>query len=169
MSCVRAGFACSSHLLGTPASAAEYDLLAGGIRADAALLLSRRPSVASVSNFAVRIGLRMLGLRATCNLPALGRALQAAEASSARRWDGELERTPPVVICPTHRSFLDFVLLVLLVDQCPLLPASARRVAIVADAEFGRLPLLGKVLERLGALFLRRSPVCSYGILVMAY
>jgi 1-acyl-sn-glycerol-3-phosphate acyltransferase len=49
------------------------------------------------------------------------------------------------------------------VDSCPLLPDAARRPLIVADAEFGRLPLLGHILVKLGAVFVRRTSPFARG------
>eukprot|EP00928_Gymnodinium_smaydae_P045167 TRINITY_DN30143_c0_g2_i1.p1 TRINITY_DN30143_c0_g2~~TRINITY_DN30143_c0_g2_i1.p1 ORF type:complete len:1310 (+),score=180.00 TRINITY_DN30143_c0_g2_i1:131-3931(+) len=62
-----------------------------------------------------------------------------------------------LVLCPTHRSVLDFVVLGALSFQLrPQLPMlSVPHVA--ADAEFRSLPFLGRVLARLGAFFVRRG------------
>ncbi|CAJ1452663.1 unnamed protein product [Effrenium voratum] len=62
----------------------------------------------------------------------------------------------PLVLCPQHRSILDFVLIGLVCFQFqPLLPIQLPQVA--ADAEFSNLPLLGWALGGLGAFFVRRG------------
>jgi len=63
----------------------------------------------------------------------------------------------PLVLCPTHRSLLDFVILGLICFQLePLLPALTVP-HVAADAEFSGLPLLHRVLVYLGAFFVRRG------------
>lgn len=63
----------------------------------------------------------------------------------------------PLVLCPTHRSCLDFVILGLLAVRLrPLLPAM-QMPHVAADAEFAGLWLMGSLLERLGAFFIRRG------------
>mmetsp|Transcript_61887 Transcript_61887/g.147649 ORF Transcript_61887/g.147649 Transcript_61887/m.147649 type:complete len:1425 (+) Transcript_61887:1-4275(+) len=63
----------------------------------------------------------------------------------------------PLVLCPTHRSLLDFVILGLVCFQLePLLPM-LNVPHVAADAEFSGLPLLHRVLVYLGAFFVRRG------------
>lgn len=63
----------------------------------------------------------------------------------------------PLVLCPTHRSLLDFVIIgaacFQLRPQVPVLQLPQ----VAADAEFAGLPLLGRVLTALGAFFVRRG------------
>jgi len=160
-SCLRAGLACAAHTSSKPrlAEPAALDLLAGGVWADVTLLLSRAPTPTSLTNLVVRLGLRLLGLRVTVNLPALGRALALATAQPHDPSTDTDRPERPLVLLPTHRSFLDFILLALLFDSCPLLPPYvAARLSIVASEEFRRLPVLGRLFPRLGAVFVRRTP-----------
>jgi 1-acyl-sn-glycerol-3-phosphate acyltransferase len=62
----------------------------------------------------------------------------------------------PVVIVPSHRSYLDFVLCSYLFFARPDLGIPIPYVA--AAAEFGRIPLLGRVLNALHAFYLARGP-----------
>jgi len=63
----------------------------------------------------------------------------------------------PLVLCPTHRSLLDFVIIGSACFQLhPLLP-TLQLPHVAADAEFSRLPILGHALEALGAFFVRRG------------
>jgi len=62
----------------------------------------------------------------------------------------------PLVLCPTHRSLLDFVIIGSACFQLrPLVPAM-QMPSVAADAEFAGLPLLGRILAALGA-FVRRG------------
>jgi 1-acyl-sn-glycerol-3-phosphate acyltransferase len=61
----------------------------------------------------------------------------------------------PLVIVPTHRSYLDFVLVSYLAFARPDLGIDVPYVA--AAAEFGRIPLLGPLLRRLHAFYVRRG------------
>ena len=63
----------------------------------------------------------------------------------------------PLVLCPTHRSLLDFVIIGSACFQLrPLVPAM-QMPSVAADAEFAGLPLLGRILAALGAFFVRRG------------
>ncbi|CAE8612115.1 unnamed protein product [Polarella glacialis] len=63
----------------------------------------------------------------------------------------------PLVLCPNHRSLLDFVLIGVTCFQLqPLLPA-LQIPKVAADAEFASLPFLGRALAALGAFFVRRG------------
>jgi len=65
--------------------------------------------------------------------------------------------TEPLVLCPTHRSLLDFVIIGLTCYQTrPLVPV-LQMPSVAADAEFSGLPLLGRALSALGAFFVRRG------------
>lgn len=59
------------------------------------------------------------------------------------------------VLVPSHRSYLDFVLCSYLGFARPDLGFGVPRVA--ASAEFARIPLLGPVLDDLGAFYVRRG------------
>jgi hypothetical protein len=109
--CFRAGLSCFSATIGKQgvSSAARYDVLAGGVLGDVYAVLSRPPGVTSTCNFVVRCALRLLRLRPTYDMPALGVALRTADWAYA-------PSRKSVLLAPTHRSFLDFILMVLLVD-----------------------------------------------------
>ncbi|CAK0819058.1 unnamed protein product [Prorocentrum cordatum] len=67
------------------------------------------------------------------------------------------ELSQPLVLCPTHRSVLDFVIIgTACFRLCPLLPR-LQVPHVAADAEFAGLPLLGGVLASLGAFYVRRG------------
>jgi 1-acyl-sn-glycerol-3-phosphate acyltransferase len=61
----------------------------------------------------------------------------------------------PLVIVPTHRSYLDFVLVSYLAFARPDLGIGVPYVA--ASAEFERIPLLGPLLRRLHAFYVQRG------------
>lgn len=61
----------------------------------------------------------------------------------------------PLVLVPNHRSYLDFVLCSYL---CFARPDLGVRIPYIAAAiEFGRIPLLGRILSALHAFYLRRG------------
>jgi alkyldihydroxyacetonephosphate synthase len=63
----------------------------------------------------------------------------------------------PLVLCPTHRSLLDFVIIGAACFQLhPILP-KMQLPHVAADAEFAGLPFLGRLLQALGAFFVRRG------------
>lgn len=63
----------------------------------------------------------------------------------------------PLVLCPTHRSVLDFVIIGLVCFHLrPFFPVM-QVPHVAADAEFQALPLLGPILTALGAFFVRRG------------
>ncbi|KAH8901473.1 hypothetical protein GQ53DRAFT_814930 [Thozetella sp. PMI_491] len=63
-----------------------------------------------------------------------------------------------LLILPSHRSYLDFVLLPYLIYHFPGLGIRMPRIA--AQSDFARLPILGPVLKRLGAFFVHRGVGC---------
>jgi fatty acyl-CoA reductase len=60
-----------------------------------------------------------------------------------------------VVIVPTHRSYMDFLLAPLLFFARPEL--GVRPPKIAAAEEFSRIPVLGKILGRAGAFYIKRG------------
>eukprot|EP00931_Biecheleriopsis_adriatica_P019130 TRINITY_DN1313_c0_g1_i1.p1 TRINITY_DN1313_c0_g1~~TRINITY_DN1313_c0_g1_i1.p1 ORF type:complete len:2114 (+),score=427.23 TRINITY_DN1313_c0_g1_i1:68-6409(+) len=96
----------------------------------------------SIAACVVRIGLSWMSLTVT------------VDASSL---DSVTQLEAPLVLCPTHRSLLDFVIIGATCFQFrPLLPA-LQLPQVAADAEFSGLPFLGWALARLGAFFVRRG------------
>ncbi|MGQ0702851.1 MAG: SDR family oxidoreductase, partial [Gemmatimonadales bacterium] len=81
--------------------------------------------------------------RVTVDLPSFERARAAAG-------DGE-----PVVLVPNHRSYLDFVLCSYLCFARPDLRIGIPYIA--AAIEFGRIPLLGRILTWMHAFYVRRG------------
>ncbi|CAK9108699.1 unnamed protein product [Durusdinium trenchii] len=95
----------------------------------------------SIAAFVVRLGLSWISLTVTVD----GTSLSSITSLDA-----------PLVLCPQHRSVLDFVIIGLMCSQLqPLLPLHLPHVA--ADAEFSNLPVLGWALSGLGAFFVRRG------------
>ncbi len=79
----------------------------------------------------------------TVDLPSFERARDAVPAGAA------------IVLVPSHRSYLDFVLCSYLAFARPDLGLPVPHIA--ATMEFGRIPLLGRVLSALHAFYLRRG------------
>lgn len=87
--------------------------------------------------------LRRISDRVTVDLPSFERARRALPADAA------------LVIVPSHRSYLDFVLVSYLAFARPDLGIPIPHIA--ATMEFGRIPLLGRILSALHAFYLRRG------------
>lgn len=60
-----------------------------------------------------------------------------------------------IVIMPTHRSYMDFVICPYLFYQFPVL--GVKIPCIAAQHQFSRIPVLGWLLRRLGAFYVRRG------------
>ena len=73
-------------------------------------------------------------------------AFEAARAEAGDR---------PLVIIPSHRSYMDFVLCSFLFFARPDLEISIPSIAATDD--FARIPLLGRLLTKLGAFYLTRG------------
>ncbi len=67
----------------------------------------------------------------------------------------EIPKDTLVVLVPTHRSYMDFLLVPLLCFARPELGVRPPRIA--AAEEFSKIPLLGRVFERAGAFYIRRG------------
>lgn len=101
-------------------------------------------------NFMVRLGcylstklLRRISDRVTVDLPSF---------EEARR---QVPEGAGIVLLPTHRSYLDFILVSNLMFARPELGI---RVPFVAAAiEFGRLPLIGRLLRSVNAFYVHRG------------
>jgi fatty acyl-CoA reductase len=91
----------------------------------------------------VRKLLRRAVERVTVDIPSFEAARRAAIDGS------------PLVLVPNHRSYLDFVLCSYLCFARPDLDIPIPYIA--AAIEFGRIPLLGRVLSALQAFYLRRG------------
>lgn len=79
----------------------------------------------------------------------------SVDAGSFQRHLGALPPGMPLAILPTHRSFLDFVLVSYLAVTRPDLGLPIPHVA--AAEEFGRIPLLGWFFRKAHAFFIRRG------------
>lgn len=115
---------------------------AGGSRAGA--------GVRSGGNLVVRMGasalrrvLRHCAERVTVDRPSFERALAALDPNVV-----------PVIV-PTHRSFMDFLLCPYLFYSQPELGIPLPRIA--AAAEFGKIPILGRLLSQAGAFYIHRG------------
>ena len=60
-----------------------------------------------------------------------------------------------VVLVPTHRSYMDFMLVPLLCFARPELGIKPPRIA--AAEEFSKIPLIGKIFEKAGAFYIKRG------------
>lgn len=87
--------------------------------------------------------LRWTVARVTVDLPSFESARQAAADGS------------PIAVVPNHRSYLDFVLCSYLAFARPDLRIPIPYIA--ATLEFGKLPILGRILTFLHAFYLRRG------------
>lgn len=81
--------------------------------------------------------------RVTVDIPSFERAMAAVPAGT------------PVVIVPNHRSYFDFILCSYLCFARPDLRIPIPHIA--ATMEFGRIPILGRILKSLHAFYLRRG------------
>lgn len=98
--------------------------------------------VMRVAAYLVMKGLRRCSDRFTLDLPSFEAAREAAGAT-------------PIVILPSHRSYMDFVLCSLLFFARPDLEIPIPRIAAADD--FARIPILGRLFTRLGAFYLVRG------------
>ena len=95
------------------------------------------------ASWAVTKVLRRAVERVTVDVPSFEAARRAAAPGSA------------LVIMPNHRSYLDFVLCSYLAFARPDLGIPIPHIA--ATMEFGRIPVLGRILAALHAFYLRRG------------
>lgn len=77
------------------------------------------------------------------------------DLTSLERAKAQLPPDAAVAIVPSHRSFLDFVLVSYLAFARPDLGLTIPHIA--ATMEFGRIPILGRLLSALHAFYLRRG------------
>jgi len=93
--------------------------------------------------YLVKKGLRHITEEVTFDYPSFEAAL------------AEVPKDALVVIVPTHRSYMDFLLAPLLFFARPEL--GVRPPKIAAAEEFSKIPLIGKVFERAGAFYIKRG------------
>ncbi|XRB07921.1 alkyldihydroxyacetonephosphate synthase [Pycnococcus provasolii] len=108
---------------------------------------------------------RALGFALTLLFASLGMKLTVDVASFAemarhlrRRCDGDASlsaRPPVVVLAPTHRSVLDFLVVSYITFAIPELGLAMPHIA--AAEEFGTLPVLGWLARAAGAFFVKRQ------------
>ena len=61
-------------------------------------------------------------------------------------------RKGPIIFCPTHRSYVDFLVLSTILFYCGI-----ETPFICAGEDFMGMPILGDILRRCGAFFMRRT------------
>lgn len=88
--------------------------------------------------------LRRVSDRVTVDLPSFERARRAVPADAG------------IVLLPTHRSYLDFILVSHLMFARPDLGIRVPHVA--AAMEFGRIPLVGRLMRAVHAFYVQRGP-----------
>lgn len=88
--------------------------------------------------------LRRIADRVTVDLPSFERARRAVPEDAG------------IVLLPTHRSYLDFILVSHLMFARPDLGIRVPHVA--AAMEFGRLPLVGRLMRSVHAFYVQRGP-----------
>jgi dTDP-4-amino-4,6-dideoxygalactose transaminase/acyl-CoA-binding protein/nucleoside-diphosphate-sugar epimerase len=111
-------------------------------------------------NFAIRfIGyivikiLRVVSTKVQVDLPSLAEVQRAIEALK-RKQDNEYDRIH-IILAPTHRSVLDFILVSFVAFS---LPETGLQIPMIAASdEFANIPLVGTLARWAGAFFLRRG------------
>jgi 1-acyl-sn-glycerol-3-phosphate acyltransferase len=91
----------------------------------------------------IRLALRRCASNATIDRPSFERALAAVPAGAI------------VVLAPSHRSYLDFLLASYLCFHYPEFGVAVPHIA--AAAEFGQIPVLGRLLRSARAFYLQRG------------
>ena len=114
-------------------------------------------------NYAIRLGgwvviklLRAVTTEVTVDVESfmhVARAVEESQALNAHK-DG-IESKTFVILAPTHRSFLDFMILSFVSFALPETGLAIPRIAAADD--FSRLPVLGSLAKMAGAFFLRRG------------
>lgn len=112
-------------------------------------------------NFAIRFTgliviklLRSITSEVTIDVESFGtimRAIKEAQSSANSNVDDKTF----IVLAPTHRSFLDFIILSFISFQLPELRITIPNIAAADD--FSRVPLLGIMTRMAGAFFVRRG------------
>lgn len=108
-----------------------------------------QPRGGSLIRFAGWVLLKIL--RKTCSEV----TVDAASFNLALKMLQNTKGSPHFVLAPTHRSFLDFLVLSFVCFSVPELQVELPSIAAAED--FERLPLLGRLAQALGAFFVRRT------------
>ncbi|CAK0874838.1 unnamed protein product [Prorocentrum cordatum] len=108
----------------------------------AALSMPGSPLLLSCADFLIRQVLKWMDLTVKVDAASLVSATQLSQ---------------PLVLCPTHRSVLDFVIIGVTCFRLRLLLPRLQVPHVAADAEFAGLPVLGGMLGSLGAFYVRRG------------
>lgn len=95
------------------------------------------------SAYMVKKGLRKCIDRVTFDRPSFERAV------------GQIDSNHLIVVVPSHRSYMDFVLCSYLFFSHPELNIAIPHIA--ADSEFGRLPILGWLFKQTHAFYIKRG------------
>jgi hypothetical protein len=105
--------------------------------------IERPPCVQSIASLLVRVYMHATGRRIVCEPGPLIRSMTQPALC-------------PIVLCPTHRSVMDFVSVHLMMDSMAMMGSGLRSPQTAAALGFYRVPLLGKVLQALGAVWIQR-------------
>lgn len=114
-------------------------------------------------NYAIRLVgfiviklLRVITTEVTLDLDALMRAVQAAHnCDSKTDVCSDIDSQTYIILAPTHRSYLDFILISYIAFALPELGISIPNIAAADD--FARVPFMGLLTKMAGAFFVKRG------------
>eukprot|EP00557_Chaetoceros_sp_GSL56_P005710 CAMPEP_0176499892 /NCGR_PEP_ID=MMETSP0200_2-20121128/13204_1 /TAXON_ID=947934 /ORGANISM="Chaetoceros sp., Strain GSL56" /LENGTH=2329 /DNA_ID=CAMNT_0017898411 /DNA_START=71 /DNA_END=7060 /DNA_ORIENTATION=- len=108
-----------------------------------------------VGFFVIKL-LRSITTEVTLDLDSFMRAVQAVhECGSKTDIKGDIDSQTYIILAPTHRSYLDFILISYVAFAYPEIGISIPNIAAADD--FARVPVLGLLTEMAGAFFVKRG------------
>lgn len=112
-------------------------------------------------NYAIRLVgfiviklLRAITTEVTLDLASLMRAVQAAHECGSKA-DSDIDSQTHIILAPTHRSYMDFILISYVAFALPEIGISIPNIAAADD--FARVPVLGMLTKMTGAFFVKRG------------
>jgi 1-acyl-sn-glycerol-3-phosphate acyltransferase len=100
--------------------------------------------------------LRAVTTEVTLDLDSLMRAVQAAhESGSKADSKSDIDSQTHIILAPTHRSYMDFILISYIAFALPEIGISIPNIAAADD--FARVPVLGMLTRMTGAFFVKRG------------